>query len=168
MESVMTRETYKKLMDRRREDPKGTRMMIACNKMLTAAVFLLYPLALGMLFVTQHPFAWRALFVPAVSFAGVSVFRKIWNAPRPYEKFGISPALKKETKGKSFPSRHVFSVFVIAVTAYYLYPAAGAALAAAGIVMALLRVLLGVHEPRDVAAGALVGIVSGLIGYYLI
>lgn len=168
MESVMTRENYKKLMDRMQEHPEETKALILFNKILTGTVFLIYPLFLGKLVLVKHPFVRRAFLVPAISFAAVSVFRRIWNAPRPYETFGIAPALKKETKGKSFPSRHVFSVFIIAMTVFYLYPVAGAALGAAGIAMALLRVFLGVHEPRDVAAGALAGIASGLIGYYLI
>lgn len=164
----MTRENYKKMMDRMREHPGETKALIIFNKVLTGAVFLIYPLFLGMLILTRHSFARRAFVVPAVSFTVVSMFRRLLNAPRPYEKFGIAPAMKKETKGKSFPSRHVFSVFVIAVTVFYLYPAAGAALGAAGTAMAALRVLLGVHEPRDVVAGALAGVVSGLIGYYII
>ena len=97
----------------------------------------------------------------------VSVFRHILNVPRPYEKFEIAPAIEKETHGKSFPSRHVFSVFVIAMTIFYVYTNVGILLCIIGILLGIIRVIGGVHEPRDIIAGALIGILSGLVGFYL-
>jgi membrane-associated phospholipid phosphatase len=38
----------------------------------------------------------------------------------------------------------------------------------AGILLAWSRVAGGVHFPRDVIAGALIGVFSGVIGYYVI
>ena len=110
----------------------------------------------------------RALLVPAISFAAVTLFRRIFNAPRPYEKFGLPPAIEKDTAGKSFPSRHVFSVFIIAATIFYVHPSAGILLGLLGVVLAVLRVIGGVHEPRDVIAGALAGILCGVLGYYVL
>ena len=37
-----------------------------------------------------------------------------------------------------------------------------------GVVLAVLRVIGGVHEPRDVIAGALAGILCGVLGYYVL
>ena len=108
------------------------------------------------------------ILVPAVSFALVTVFRRIINAPRPYEKFGIPPVIEKDTKGKSFPSRHVFSVFIIAVTIFYSHPGPGILIGLIGIAMAVIRVAGGVHEPRDVVAGAAIGILCGVVGYYVL
>ena len=76
--------------------------------------------------------------------------------------------IKKDTRGKSFPSRHVFSAFIIAMTVFYFMPACGVILLALGIVMALARVAGGVHFVKDVAAGALMGIGCGIIGFYII
>ena len=95
-------------------------------------------------------------------------FRKIINAPRPYEKFDMSPVLEKDTKGKSFPSRHVFSVFIIAMTIFYEHPGAGVMLGIIGLLLGIVRVLVGVHEPKDIIVGALAGIVCGIVGYYVI
>lgn len=164
----MTKETYLKITDKLRENPKREKLIRLGDKILTGLVYLVYPLYLVQVFLNEKTFLLRAILVPAISFAAVSLFRTIYNAPRPYEKFGVPPVLKKDTKGKSFPSRHVFSVFVIAVTVFYLYPAAGAVLGVVGAVLGTLRVLGGVHEPRDVAAGALVGMLSGILGYYII
>ena len=123
---------------------------------------------LFMLFTDKNPWLWRAILVPAVSFVGLSVVRKIINAPRPYEKFDMPPVLEKDTKGKSFPSRHVFSVFIIAMTIFYEHPGAGVLLGIIGLLLGIVRVLVGVHEPKDIIVGALAGIVCGIVGYYVI
>ena len=35
-------------------------------------------------------------------------------------------------------------------------------------ILGVLRVIGGVHEPRDVIAGALAGILCGVLGYYVL
>lgn len=164
----MTRETYIKITGSIRENPRKLRLTIFMNRLLTGFVFLLYPTFLLLLFLQKNPFFLRAVFVPAVSFAAVTLFRKVLNVPRPYEKFGIPPVLEKDTAGKSFPSRHVFSVFIIAATVFYVHPDAGILLGIIGAVLGLIRVVGGVHEPRDIIAGALIGIACGYIGYYIL
>lgn len=164
----MTKETYIKVTGIIRDNPKRVRQTHYINKLLTGFVFVLYPIFLLILFSEQNPFLVRAILVPAISFVAVSVFRKVVNIPRPYEKFDIPPVLEKDTKGKSFPSRHVFSVFVIAMTIFHMHTDAGILLCVIGAALAFIRVIGGVHEPRDVIAGALIGIASGVIGYYLI
>lgn len=164
----MTKETYIKITGIIRDNPKRIKLTSFLNKLLTYFVFLFYPVFLIFLFVTKHPFFLRAVFVPAISFVTVTVFRKVVNVARPYEKFDIPPVLSKDTHGKSFPSRHVFSIFVIAITVFYLNKSIGILLFVMGIALALIRVIGGVHEPRDVIAGALIGIACGLLGYYII
>ena len=72
---------------------------------------------------------------------------------------GRSPACRQ-----SFPSRHVCSIFIIATVTFYLYPLPGMVLFAAGVVLAVVRVVTGVHFLRDVLAGAVCGVVMGLVG----
>ncbi|MGN0349573.1 MAG: phosphatase PAP2 family protein [Roseburia sp.] len=164
----MTRESYIKATAFLRKSEKRAKRANQINQILVSFVSIQYPLFLLVLFRDKHPFLLRAIVVPAVSYVLVSLFRKLCNVPRPYEKFNLPPALKKETEGKSFPSRHVFSAFVIAITIFTVFPTAGVIVGMAGIGLALLRVLGGVHEPRDVIAGALVGLVSGMVGYYML
>lgn len=164
----MTKETYIKITEPLRRHKEKAGIVVCINKVLTGLVYLAYPSFLLMLFWKKEPFALRALLVPAISFIGVSLFRKWYDAPRPYEKFDIPPVIAKDTKGESFPSRHVFSVFVIAITVYYQYPMLGLALCVVGVGLALIRVLGGVHEPKDVIAGAVIGILCGLLGYYIL
>lgn len=164
----MTRETYIKITALVRNHPRRIKLLTYTNQGITGAVYLGYPVFLLSLFLTKNPILLRAILVPAISFAIVTVFRRIINAPRPYEKFNLPPALKKDTEGESFPSRHVFSIFVIASTIFYVCAPLGILLYALGVILALGRVIGGVHTPCDVIAGALAGIASGFIGFYLI
>lgn len=164
----MTKESYLKITGIIRENPKKIRLARITNQFLTRFVFLLYPVFLLLLLIQQNPFLLRAILVPGITFMAVTIFRKVVNVPRPYEKFDTPPVLEKDTPGKSFPSRHVFSIFVIAMTIFYVYTGIGILLFAMGIALALLRVIGGVHEPKDVIAGALIGIVSGVIGFFVI
>ena len=147
--------------------------ILILNSVLTKAVYALYPLLLIYLAVyhltDKEPGFVPALLVPGISFVLVSIFRSWYDAPRPYEIPGAEPPLiKKDAPGKSFPSRHIFSIFVIAVTFFWVWPVPGILIGIAGILLAWSRVAGGVHFPRDVIAGALIGVFSGVIGYYLI
>lgn len=137
------------------------------NRLITSLVYTIYPVVLATLLLTRDERFWRALLAPAVSFVLVSIFRNVYNAPRPYEVSGVKPIIKKESKGKSFPSRHVFSIFVIATVLFFIYKPLGLVLMVAGLVLAVLRVIGGVHFPRDVIVGAIVGILSGVLGFYI-
>ena len=105
--------------------------------------------------------------VPAVSFLMVSLFRSRYDAKRPYEVYGIAPAIKKDTSGKSFPSRHVFSIFVIGMTVLIQSTFWGALILVLGIVLAAIRVAGGVHFIKDVAAGATAGLICGIVGHLI-
>ena len=164
----MTKEQYIKITEPMRSDPEKTKRIVSLNQILTGVVFMVYPLYMVMLYLEKDPKLMKAIFVPAVSFVLVTIFRKMINVPRPYEKFGIPPVIEKDTKGKSFPSRHVFSVFIIAVTIFCSHPGPGILIALIGVAMAVIRVLGGVHEPRDVIAGAVIGLVCGVVGFYIL
>ncbi len=115
---------------------------------------------------------WRTLYesilVPGVSFAAVSVFRSLYPARRPYEELSIQPLLMKETKGKSFPSRHVFSISMIGMTFVRVNFHLAMLFFVLAVLLAALRVLGGVHYVRDVAAGAAMGILCGWLGFFII
>lgn len=164
----MTKESYIKITEPLRKNPELAKFLQFSNRLFTGLTYVSYPLFLLLLILQKNLFFLRALLIPGISFAAVSIFRDKFDAPRPYEKFDTPPILKKDTKGHSFPSRHVFSIFVIAMTIFYVYPWCGILFFILGTGLALIRVFGGVHEPRDVIAGAIVGIVSGLLGYYVI
>lgn len=162
----MTKEQYIKITEPLRQSPEKTKCVVRINQILTGVVFILYPGYVVALYAMKAPSLLKVILVPAISFVLVTIFRKVLNAPRPYEKFDIPPVIEKDTTGKSFPSRHVFSVFIIAVTIFYSYPIPGILIGVIGVAMAAIRVLGGVHEVRDVVAGAVIGLVCGVIGFY--
>lgn len=106
--------------------------------------------------------------VTLIPFIAVSVARKLIDAPRPYELFAIFDSAPKKKKGEGFPSRHVFSAFLIATVSVPTLPVFASVLFVLASLMAVSRVLLGIHFIRDVAAGAIVGALSGGIGLAVI
>ena len=163
----MTQRQYERLSApfRREAWAKG---LNAVNKFLTGFCYCVYPLLLIFLAVSRDGRFWKALLVPGISFALLSAVRDKLNAKRPYELLDIQPIITKNTKGHSMPSRHVFSMFVIAMTFLWVLPWAGIALLCFGALLAAVRVIGGVHFPRDVIAGALVGVLSGMLGFWVI
>lgn len=151
-----------------RAHPQATRCIVAANKVLTYLGYAVYPLLIAILLATGDSFALRALLVPAIAFVAVSLARKAINRPRPYETLCINPVIKKNTQGKSMPSRHAFSMAMIALTWLYWCPPVGMVLIVATIAMAIVRVLGGVHYPSDVLVGILVALACAIVGFWLI
>lgn len=163
----MTAECYRRLSAPFRT-PGRTKALNLCNRFLTLSCYVAYPAALLVLALGRDGRLLRAFLTPAVSFVLLSVFRHIVNAPRPYEVLDIQPLICKDTKGYSFPSRHVFSCFVIAMTFLWLVPWLGIVLLGFGLLLCACRVVGGVHFPRDVLTGAAVGVAAGLIGFWVV
>lgn len=163
----MTAQGYRRLSAPFRS-PGRQKGLVWANRVLTGLFYTFYPALLLRLALRGDARLWRCVLVPGVSFLLLSLWRKWSNQPRPCEVLDIEPLLRRDKKGESFPSRHVFSAFVIAMTALWLVPALGAALLVCGALLALCRVIGGVHWPRDVLAGALAGILAGLFGYWIL
>lgn len=110
----------------------------------------------------------KLILTPLTSFIVVSFFRKCIYAKRPYVKYNITPLVKKDKKGESMPSRHVFSITIIAMCWLYIYQPIGIVLLILTIILAAVRVIAGVHFIRDVIAGIAVGILCGFIGLWIL
>lgn len=109
---------------------------------------------------------YRSILIPGVSFIFISQFRKKLSAPRPYEVYGFTPALDKDTVGRSFPSRHVFSIFMVACTYFQVSIPIGIIIMIMGLGLAVIRVVGGVHFIKDVVAGAIMAILIGIICFW--
>jgi membrane-associated phospholipid phosphatase len=107
------------------------------------------------------------LTVTGSSFIAVTVVRRIINAPRPYELIPVFDRYPKSKKGKSFPSRHVFSIFLISAVIAFDCLWAGIVLGFLGIILACCRVLTGIHFVRDAVAGAISGVLCGCVGMFI-
>lgn len=68
-------------------------------------------------------------------------------------KYNIKPLFVKDTKGESMPSRHVFSITIIAMCWLYVSVPVGIIMLMLVEIMAASRVLAGVHFVRDAVAG---------------
>jgi membrane-associated phospholipid phosphatase len=104
----------------------------------------------------------------ALPFFAVGFVRMMIDAPRPYELYDFYEVKPKERAGRSFPSRHAYSSFVIATIAFVYSVPLGIGLSLIGLALIASRVLLGIHFIRDVVCGAAIGIISGLIGIFFV
>ena len=95
---------------------------------------------------------------PFSVFIFVTMLRKIWNRPRPYERLHIDPLFKNKT-GESTPSRHTASAFAIALTGFVITPQLGFILAIIAIIIAISRVISGVHDILDITLAILIVLV---------
>lgn len=159
---------YERISAPFRRNRQAAAALSAINKLLvwaTAAAFL----GLAAWLALHHDVRIiRFLAVCAISFAGATALRSALNRPRPYELYPIDALIKKDTKGKSFPSRHLFSASVISCALLWISAPAGIACFAATAILAAIRVVGGVHFPKDVIAGIALGIACGTIGFWII
>lgn len=157
-----------------RENEGLARGIHIANKLCTGVMFFAYPVLLAYLFffgrISSYFSFEKALLVPGISFVLLSVFRSLVNRPRPYEKFDVPPVIRKDTKGHSFPSRHVFSATMISMTFLLMSPWSWLGLIFFVISVALggVRVVSGVHYISDVVAGIIVAVVAAVFGYLVI
>ena len=103
------------------------------------------------------------LFIPASGFVILSFLRKKINAPRPYEEWTIKPLLDRDSPGQSMPSRHVFSATIISMACLHASLTMGMICLILSALLGLVRVLGGVHFPKDVVVGYICGLVWGVI-----
>ncbi len=164
---MMTKEKYEKMARVIRKHPQALGMLAAGNRILTALTYGAYILLLAAEAIGRDEKFCKVLLIPAAAFFLVTVFRKVCNAKRPYELLDIEPLLKRNKAGQSFPSRHAFSIFMIAMAIGYVWMPGGILFLILGVLLAVIRVIGGVHFPRDVAAGASIGILVGILGFYI-
>jgi membrane-associated phospholipid phosphatase len=132
------------------------KFLIYSDKILTAITYAAYIILL-IYIVAKYGFGadiLRALLIPATGFILETVIRDRLNFPRPYEKTGIPPIIPKKTKGHSFPSRHAFSVTMIAMMYVFYLHFLGVVMLIIAVCLCIIRVKGGVHSALDVTAGA--------------
>lgn len=147
--------------------PGVVRALNIVNHGIVVVFYAAYALLLGWACVSDPWKLAPLVGVTAVGFAAVSFFRRRFNAPRPYECCAIAPLIARDGAGKSFPSRHAFSAFAIAASWFAASAPVAVVLLVAAVVLAICRVLGGVHFPRDVVAGAFIGFAAGALAAFL-
>jgi undecaprenyl-diphosphatase len=114
---------------------------------------------------------WRALIACTMAiFTGVVLFsllKRICRRPRPRVTALRSTDAPAPPDQFSFPSGHTITAFAGAVSLMHFYPEAAPLLLLVAASIAASRVLLGMHYPSDVLAGALIGTGLGYSAYLL-
>ena len=103
------------------------------------------------------------VFIPASGFVILSFLRKKINAPRPYEVWEIVPLLDRDSPGQSMPSRHVFSATIISMACLHASLTMGMICLTLSAFLGLVRVLGGVHYPKDVVVGYICALAWGVL-----
>lgn len=137
-------------------------------KVLPLVMFIIYPVLLVYAYFYLRLALPKLILVPLGVFLGVTVLRLLVNEQRPYEKYGRPSVFGKETKGKSFPSRHTASAFIIAMAFLYVNVPAGITMLFIALLIEFSRILAGAHYIHDVAAGMLIGTVCGYLFFFLL
>lgn len=163
-----TAETYARWTRWFRASASRTRALRNINSALTLVGYIAYPLLLVLEVFLSPDLLVRSVVVPAVGFILCTLVRAGINAPRPYETLDIEPLIHKDTRGNSMPSRHAFCMFMIAGSWLIFFKPVAFLLLAIGCILAIVRVLGGVHFPKDVIAGALAALIWGHICYIML
>ena len=164
----MNQQKYIKISENIRKYRYGEQIVRYVNQIATLIIYAAYLLMLAVLLFEKDNRVIRIVLVTGISFILVSLFRYVIDTERPYVKYNFHPIIKKDKAGQSMPSRHVFSAFIIGMAFLYWYPPTGIFIFAVGVIIGVGRVIACVHFPKDVLVGAILGIVCGWIGFYLI
>ena len=162
-------EWYDKTKSSLLRHPQLLQSMRIFNRMMTVLMPLAYLTLLGTAFMNKglgNDF-YAYILVPALGFVLLTLVRKWINQPRPYETWGIVPLLDKDSSGNSMPSRHVFSATIISMACVHANLPAGLILLVLSALLGLVRVLGGVHYPKDVLVGYACGLIWGILFFIL-
>lgn len=164
----MKSDTYIRISDYIRNTKYGEKIIYYINEIATKIVYVAFMMLIILDIGYKNEELVRVILVTGISFVLVSVARKKINSKRPYTIYNFEPIIKKDKKGESMPSRHVFSAFIIGMAYLYMKPELCLIIFISGIVIAAVRVIGGVHFLKDVIVGAILGILCGVVGFYII
>ena len=158
-------EWYDHIAGKIKNNPFFLRLLRAFNRLMTVVMPIVYLTLLATSYLQEGlgKKIWIYLFIPASGFVILSFLRKKINAPRPYEVWEIVPLLDRDSPGQSMPSRHVFSATIISMACLHASLSVGVILLVLSAFLGLVRVLGGVHYPKDVVVGYICALVWGVI-----
>ena len=135
------------------------------NRFMTVVMPMIYLTMLATTYLQQGLGKQVLIYVliPASGFVILSLLRKKINASRPYEVWEIVPLLDRDSPGQSMPSRHVFSATIISMACLHASLTMGMICLTLSALLGLVRVLGGVHYPKDVVVGYICALVWGVI-----
>jgi undecaprenyl-diphosphatase len=132
----------------------------------------LYAAATVALWLLARPYGltrWKRATVAALLSSSLALLANqavghVWDRPRPFAAHPLATHLfAAPSIDPSFPSDHAAAAFAIAVAVLAFSRPVGAGFVAAATLITLSRVVVGLHYPSDVAAGAAVGAGAALL-----
>ncbi len=166
----MKGENYKTMSAYFSETKARSQTIKALHDVLPLVMYIFYPVQMIALAINNgigSEVFLRFTLIPLCTLIFVTVIRALINAKRPYEVYDYTPAVHKDTKGKSFPSRHTVCAFIIAMAFLYVNFRVGVIMLVIAAIIGVTRVLAGVHFIRDVISGAAIGILIGVLGFFV-
>ena len=119
-----------------------------------------YSVMLALIVTQGRPGLFTALRMLAAGMIGLAVYKLLkakTTRPRPYQVLGDIRAGIDPLDAFSFPSGHTLHAMAFTVVAVSDFPALASLLVPFTLLVALSRVVLGLHYPSDVLAGAAIG-----------
>ena len=158
-------EWYEKRKSSLLRHPQLLQLMRIFNRMMTVLMPVAYLALLGTSLISKGTgqALYTYILVPAFGFVLLTLVRKWINQPRPYETWEIIPLLDKDSLGNSMPSRHVFSATIISMACLHANLLVGLVLLVLSAFLGFVRVLGGVHYPKDVLVGYACGLLLGIL-----
>lgn len=154
--------------------PRST-MVKSLHDILPIIMMISYPVQLlyllfkdGFVSGIKNPEFLKFTLIPLALFIIITVIRYIFNTKRPYEIYDYEPVVKTIKKGKSFPSRHTASAFIIGMAFLYLNTGLGVVMLLLATMIGITRIISGMHFVKDVVWGAVIAILFGALFFFLI
>ena len=164
----MTEERYKKLISFFSSNKTLKKLLQFIVTVLPWLVVVVYVGMIVVLILLKDMRAIKFIIVPFITLMASLCTRRIINAPRPYDLFDLDIIVKKEKTGRSFPSNHTVSAAIIAFACLYINLWLGAFMILVAAVVAVSRVLAGLHFPKDIFAGIFMSFALAVFGFCLI
>lgn len=129
----------------------------------------IFALALGLVLflIRDRRIAYEVVLGTLTLWLLVEVIKAIVRRPRPFERLTQTRIVGYREIGRSFPSGHTSQVFFLVsmLSGYYQFAIWGILLLyGLALTVAVTRMYVGAHYPRDVLAGAMLGSVWGIVG----
>lgn len=108
---------------------------------------------------------WQGVFAVLLSLGAAEALKNFFPSLRPFEANGTLPLLGF-AEGASFPSSHTAVAAALAATLWFKSKSWGTVFFVGALLVALARVLGGVHFWYDVLAGLAIGVTAGLFSHH--
>jgi membrane-associated phospholipid phosphatase len=124
-------------------------------------------LAIGLFLANESDLAYEVILGSLTLVLVVELAKIIFRRSRPFVRLTQTRIVGYRARGRSFPSGHTSQAFYLAALLlkhFHLGIEAAVGLYLLAVLVAVTRMYIGAHYPRDVLAGAILGSVWGLLG----